>query len=273
MNDLLESLEGMFPGAKALVPKLTLALAILLIGLLLSLILRTVVRWAGVRIGIDRLAQKTGLQDVLSAIGLRRGLSHGLGTVLFYTGVVLTFAAVAEVFELRGVSTVAGALLAFLPRLLSGALMLLAGFWVAAFVRGLIRPTGGGGLDAPELVAKAAYYGIVIVTAMLAADQAGLEMDLADTVVTLIIAAAVFACGLGIGLGSRPMFESIIAKNQFAKEIQPGDHIKVGETEGVVVRYTSVALVLDTVSGEKLVPCKALLEGAVTLEKIDPGHG
>lgn len=251
-------------------PQLLLAAAVLIGGVVASWLIRGVVRWLGVRIGLDRAAEKTGLQQALGAVGLKRPLSYVLGSVLYVAALLFTASAVAEVFDLPGVAIVTSTMMVFLPRLLSGAFMLLAGFWVASLVRTLLMrfATSGNHLDAPGIVAQFAYYALVVVTAMLTAEQVGLETGLANTVVTLLMATVVAACALGFGLGSRNMFECIVAKHHYSKEIQPGDHVRIGEHEGVVVRYTPVALVVKSQDGEVILPCKTLIDGPVKLDKL-----
>ena len=270
---MLESLQHVWDRIAALAPRIALVLGLLLLGLVVSLVLRRVTRWAVRRVGLEELGERAGISKALYAIGIRRGLASFLGEVAFYVGLLITFSAVADLLGLDAVAQLGGALARFLPKALAALLVLIGGLWLAGWLQGLVLRFGERQerLESPKLVARIVYYSVLVVTITLAAEQAGLDTDLITIVIGIALAGIVFGFALAFALSARGVFQSVIARRYCETSIRPGDEIEVEGVTGRVVRYTSVSVVLAKDDGEeKLVPCSALIELPVVVRKLPP---
>jgi len=86
----------------------------------------------------------------------------------------------------------------------------------------------------------------------------------------LVVLAAITAAAIALAfaLGSRHSFHNLVAGHFFSRLARPGDTIRVGDVEGVVIRYFGVCVVLKTETGEVAVPCKVLLEQNIGLSRL-----
>jgi hypothetical protein len=253
-----------------LLPTAALFLAVIVGGLIGSAIARRVARWAIEKTGLDALAEKAGAARLLYAVGVRKGVSHVIGSLVYAAGVLVTAAAAADVLGLTAVADGAAALIAFLPRLAAAGLVLGAGVGLAGLVRGTALTFGRRRPDVeqPELLGNLAYYGIMAIAVIVAAGQAGIETSLIETLLTTLAAIIIAAVGLAFALGSRASFHNLVAGHFMRRLIRPGDSLKLPEVEGVVVRYFGVCVVVRTAHGEVTVPCKVLLDQNVGLERL-----
>ena len=120
----------------------------------------------------------------------------------------------------------------FMPRLLTAAAMLVAGFIVAGWVeRALRRLLGGVGHVDPTLkpiLGAAARYTVVILTVIAALSQLGIQ--------TASLLAVVGAAGLAVGLALQGTLSNIAAGIMllWLRPFRIGDYIEVGAQSGTV---------------------------------------
>jgi small-conductance mechanosensitive channel len=263
-------LEEFAEQATQLLPKAALFVAIVIGGIILSAVARRMARWAIERSGLDALAEKAGAARLLYAIGVRKGVSQLVGGLVWAAGLLATGAAAADLLGLGAVAEGAAALIAYLPRLLAAGLVLGVGAGVAGLVRGAAVRFGQrrGDVEKPELLGNLAYYGVMTVTIVVASDQAGIETTLIQTLLIALVTIWSAAIALAFALGSRHSFHNLVAGHFLSRLARPGDTLKVGDVEGVVVRYFGVCVVLKTADGEVTVPCKVVLDHNIALSRI-----
>jgi len=273
---MLEAVQQAWERIAALAPRIALVLGLLLLGFVVSLVLRHATRWAVRKVGLEELGERAGISKALYALGIRRGLASFLGEVAFYAGLLITFSAVADLLGLDAVAELGGALARFLPRALAALLVFVGGLWLAGWLQGLVLSLGEREerLESPKLVARIVYYSVLVITITLAAEQAGLDTDLVTLVIGIAVGGLVSGFALAFALSARGVFQSVIARRYCESSIRPGDEIEVEGVTGRVVRYTAVSVVLTTDDGEeRLVPCSALIDLPVVVRKLPRASG
>ncbi len=263
-------LEDLAEQATLLLPKAALFFAVVIGGVIISAVARRMARWAIERAGLDAVAERAGAPRWVSATGVRRGVSYVSGGRVGPAGLLATAAAAAEMLGLTAVTVGAAALIAYLPRLLAAGLVLGVGAGGAGLVRRAAVGFGQrrGGVAHPELLGNLAYYGVMTLAVVVASNQAGIETSLIETLLIALATIGATAIALAFALGSRHSFHNLVAGHFLSRLARPGDSLKVGDVEGVVVRYFGVCVVLRTADGEVAVPCKVLLDHNVGLSRL-----
>ncbi|MCY1058929.1 MULTISPECIES: mechanosensitive ion channel domain-containing protein [Nannocystis] len=263
-------LEDLSQQISRLLPTAALFVAVVIGGLIASAIARRMTRWAIEKTGLDALAERAGAARLLYAIGVRKGVSHFVAGLVYAAGLLATGAAAADILGLEALSAGAAALIAFLPRLAAAGLVLCVGAGVAGLVRRAAIGFGQrrGDVEHPELLGNLAYYGVMTVAVIVASGQAGLETSLVETLLIVVAAITAAAIALAFALGSRHSFHNLVAGHFLSRLARPGDTIRVGDVEGVVIRYFGVCVVLKTADGEVAVPCKVLLDQNIGLSRL-----
>ena len=256
-----ELLSGLMAQAAAIAPKAALVLGILFGGLILSSIARRVAGWAVRKSGLETLVEKAGAAKLLYKVGLKDGITSAVQAIVWYGGLLITAASLAEVLGLGSVQEGISAIMAFLPRVIAGVAVLVAGLWLAGFLRGLVERMGQkeGELDSPTAVGQVVYFAVLTVTATMALDQAGIEICLMNSLLQLAMGAAMLAMALAFALGGRAVFGNLIARHYYHALVRPGDKLRLGDVEGTVVRVSSVAVIVATSESELVIPCSTLM--------------
>ncbi len=251
-------------------PTASLFLAVLIGGIIVSAILRRVVRFAVDKSGLDGLAEKAGAARLLYAVGIRKGVSHLMGQLVWYMGLLITAAAAADVLNLTIVGDGVAAIVSFLPRLLAAVFILGGGAALAGLLRKLATGVGRsrGDVEQPEVLGNLAYYGVMTLAAVVAAGQAGIETNLIETLLVTLASITCAAIALAFALGSRHSFHNLVAGQFMRRLARPGDSIKIAGVEGTVLRYFGVSVILRTAEGEVAVPCKRFLDENIGLRRL-----
>lgn len=266
-----ESLAGsLLDQLRVIAPKAALCLGILVGGLLLSALARRFAVWLVRRSGLEAFVERSGGSTVLYKVGIKDGIATVVRAVVWYSGLLATFATLADALALpsleRGIATV----LAFLPKLIAAVALLAAGLWAASAVKGLVQRLTRGPGDATATTATAQVASILtlVLSAMVALDQLGLELGLLTSLVQMALGATVLAFALAFALGGAKVFQHLIARHYVGALISPGDRIKVGDVEGVVVRISAVAVIVASSRGEHVVPCSRALESTMEIRRL-----
>lgn len=274
-SDLESPVSRLVQHLLELAPRAGLALFCLILGTLTAYVLARVTRWAVRRVGIDSLAERAGASRVLYGAGIKHGIPEVLGKLVWVAVFLLTLAVVAETAGLPGVAEGIGALTEFIPRLVAAGMIVLGGVVAADLLRGLVRRVAArrGDVDDPGLAGSVVYYLILIVTFTLAAEQLGFATDLVNQLILVTVSAALFSLGLSFAFGSRQAFRGLVARYYAESRFRPGDRIALTDVDGVVVRYSSLFVVVQTETGKVVLPCRRLVEESVRLDDlpVEPG--
>lgn len=233
------------------VPQILLFFGVLVGGLILASLARKLTAWLVKRSGLEALGERFGVAKMLYAVGFKAGLSHALGSVAWVTLLLFTVAACAEVAGLDVVASGIGIMMSFLPRLLAAAAVLVGGVSLATALRGVLRRLGRArkDVDEPDVVATVAYYLVVTIAGVMAADQAGLETELVGTLVTVGVAVAAASAGFSFAMASRPALANLVASHYLRRCIKPGDQLIARSCQGVVASMTASHVVVQTETG------------------------
>ena len=251
-------------------PEIALFLGVIIGGLILSAIARRVVRWAIDKSGLDGLAEKAGASRLLYAVGIRKGVAHLMGSLVWTVGLLITGAVAADILGLTVVGDGVAVIISFVPRLIAASVIMVGGATLAGFLRRVATGVGRrrGDVEQPEVLGNLAYYAVMTLAAVVAADQAGIETELLETLLVTFASITGAAIALAFALGSRHSFHNLVAGHFMRRLARPGDSISVDGIEGTVIRYFGVSVILRTADGEVAVPCKRLLDQNVGLSRL-----
>lgn len=249
----------------AFVPKLLLGLCIFIVGFILAKVVRYIVSNLGKKLKLDVLSEKVGISDLLGKFGLRTPLTKVLAAAIFWVIILYFLKSAGEILGAKDISAFVNAVFTFMPKLMVSIFILLAGLLAADLLRGLIE-TGldGMGIEYSGLVARSVYglFGVIILTVVLG--QLGVETELINASMKIVLGAIGLAVALALGLGLRPIVQNVIS-GVYARDLfPPGSDITIDEAEATVVEVGAVATRLETSEGRFLIVPNSRLVSKVT---------
>lgn len=252
-------------------PRLGGALALLLVGLLLVRIIGRLLLRALQRVGLDRVADRLGVHDVLARAGLERSLSRLIAlAVRVALAVAVIFAAVA----LTGLAFLEQALnegVLFLPELIAALALTLAGLVLAGAARQWIERLAYQ-MDLRGPVGPLAYGAVLGVFAIMALAELGIPTAILTVLAAIIAGGAALAVALALGLGSREVAREVSAGRYVSAAFSVGQTITLNDIHGEIVAIESASTVIASGDGRTLrVPNHLFLEAVVATETA-PGQ-
>lgn len=165
-----------------------------------------------------------------------------------------------------GLAAAASRLLSSLPDLVIAVLVVVLGWAVATAVRGVLRQVlGGVRPSAAELLAAVAYWSILVLAVLVAAEQVGIEVALLRQLLLLVLGGLVLAAALALGLGTRGLVGEVVAGRHVEQIVTVGDRVRVAGHEGSVAALGHASVRLTTAEGEVEVPNGVFLAAPVVV--------
>ena len=254
------------------IPTLFGAVAILVSGWLIARIVRSailrLVRWLNGTLD-SRLGPDRARHLLLSEAGTRL-----LGRVTFWI-IILIFVTVAtRVLGLDAFSAWLDRVVAYLPTLVAGALIVLVGLLISALARELTAAgAASAGIPHAELVGRVTQLTILITALILGINQIGIDVTLLITLIAIVVAAGVGSLSLAFALGSRGFVSNLIASHYLQQHYRPGQRARIGEVVGEILELTPVSVVLAAKEGRVFVPARVFTEQSTALLSEDASDG
>ncbi len=246
----------------------TIILAIMLLGL--GYILARVVSIATTRflqlVGFDRLLSRTAVQTLLERSGTKQKVSEILGMIGFWIIFLVFLIKASDILGLTMMSDALTGIANYIPKIGIAVLVLLLGLMAANFVRELITMTcSSAGITHGTIVAQAVYVAVVLLIVVTAIDALGIDTELLNNTIVILLAGLIGGAALSFGLGSRNAVANLIAAHYLGSVVRVGMTVKVGETQGTVVTVTPISVVLETREGRVIIPASQFSESTAVI--------
>ena len=276
MSDLSESLQTLqatmadaYRSFIEYLPHFLAALLLLLAGWLVARVLRALcIRLAG---GLDNLlARVSRWSRAKRRLALTSGARTLIGNVVFWIVILLFVAMAARVARLELFTTWLDRIVAWLPTLLAGGLIVLAGWFVSTLVRDLVSAAlDGAGSAQGELIGRVAQSAIFLAAMVIGLDQVGIDITFLTTLFAIIVGGLLLAVALAFGLGARDLVANLIGAQQVTRLLEPGQVARIDDVEGQVLEVTPTSVILSTEEGRMAVPARRFQQVAVLVVTAD----
>lgn len=201
---MLEPVRVFLAEVGAALPRLLIALVVLLAGWLVAKLVRFAVERALRAMSFPVLTERSGMDDFLRNGGIRSDTTALIGLLAYW---LVILAALVIGFNSLGLATITdliGRVFLFVPKVMVAILILAFGSYFARFVENAVAAYGRNiGLQDAELLGRIARYAILVFVILIALDQVGIGGDIVRQSFLIVLAGAVFAVALAFGLGGK----------------------------------------------------------------------
>jgi hypothetical protein len=197
----------------ALLPKLALALGIILVGWLVAKAARFAVERALRAVNFNVLTERAGTDHFLQQGGLRGDTTTLFGLFAYW---LVILAAVMSAFNTLGLTHVTDLLhrvVLFTPKILVAMLAVVLGSYFARFVGGAVATyCVEAHIPDAELLGKIAQYLIMAFVIMIALSQVEVGGDIVQRCFLVILGGIVLALALAFGLGGKDWAAALLER-------------------------------------------------------------
>jgi hypothetical protein len=251
-------------------PTLLGAVLVLLFGWvaarMLRLAVRRLLRW------LNGVAERRLGESRAGKLRLSHAAIQLIGDITFWIILLFAVTLVTRILGLAAFSAWLDRVVAYLPTLLAGGLIILVGLILSILARDLTAATvTSARLAHAEVFARGVQATILIMALVLGINQIGIDVTLLVALIVILAAAVAGALALSFALGAGSFVSNLIGAHYLQQLYQPGQRAVIGAIEGEVVELTPVSIVLATKNGRVTVPAKVFNEQPTTLIAREKG--
>ena len=212
VNMLLESIRESLLQIGAFLPRLLLAIVILIIGWLVAKAVRFAIVKALRTINFNVVTEKAGIDHFLKQGGADIDTVRVLGSLSYWLVILAALMIASNSLDLAYVTDLIGRIVLFVPKVMVAVVILVFGVYFARFVgAALTTYLRNIGVGEAGLVGRLALYAIVVFVIMIALDQMGLG-DIIRQAFLIIVAAIALGLALAFGLGGQKRAAELIER-------------------------------------------------------------
>ena len=276
LNDALHALgDRMTALAIAVIthiPEIIAAILIILVGWIVGRSLRRVTVALGERV-YRRLERTDRAPDTdvapRSSIILRL-----VGNIVLLSTVLLFVTIAVEIAGLHAAVAWLGRFVQYLPNLLTGLFIIVAGYLLSGVVRVFVSDALASASVAQRVpLARVAQSLTILAAVVVGIDQMGVRVALITTMISIVLGGFLAGLAIAFGLGSRSLVANLVGAHHARRYIRLGERARIGDVAGEVIELTPTGIVLASDAGRVHVPASRFHDEPMTRAAPDQGHG
>lgn len=204
VNMALEPVRAFFVQLGEFLPKLLLAIIILVAGWLLAKFIKVAVIKGLQVINFHVLTDLAGIDGFLKQGGIKVGTAGILGALIYWLVILVTLVIAFNSLGLTYVTDLVSRVVMFIPKVIVAVLILAVGLYFARFVSQTVSAyCKNVGLDDADLLGRISRYAIMVFVILIALDQVNVVTDIIRLSFLILFAGVVLALALAFGIGGQ----------------------------------------------------------------------
>jgi hypothetical protein len=261
---LLDMLTGVTSTVIAFLPKFMGAFFVFLLGWILAKWLRGILV-RSIQVSLDGLLERSGLMETLERASISAQPSQIVGSVAYWLVMILFVMGAVDILGLSAVTTAITRILGYIPSVISAALLLAAGVFLARFIGNVVATAGSAAsLTYANGMGAVAQTSIVVMVAVVALEQLGVDTQILVTVITVRVAAVTAGMGLAFALGSRDIVSATLAGHCLRQTRPEDEPVEVEGRRGIVEQIGPIATTFRDGEKKWSVPNRRLMDHAIS---------
>jgi hypothetical protein len=253
-------------------PEVLAALLITLAGWLIGRWLRRLTVSLGERIyrRLDRSDRSPDLEIApRSPIVLRL-----IGNLVLWSTVILFATVALDVAGLDSIVNWLGRVVRYLPNLLVGLFIIIAGYLVSGVVRAFVSDAlTTAKIPQGPMLGRVAQLIAIVAAVVIGIDQMGVKVDLITTAISIVLASFLAGMSLAFGLGARALVANLVGAHHARQYVRLGERARFGDLTGEVIELTPTGIVLASENGRVHVPASRFHEEALLVIPPEDARG
>jgi Conserved TM helix/Mechanosensitive ion channel len=258
-NDMIKSFMGFFYN-------LIGAVLILLIGWIVAKAVAAVTKKMLEQVGADKIGDKLNEIDAIKGLKLEIKLSSIISKVLYYFILIFMLRPAADTLGVPAISDMVKLLVEFIPKLISSALMLSAGIFLADALKNfVVTLCKSFNIAAGKLIGTAIFFFLLIIFVIQAVAQVGINTSLLESSFNLLVGGIIFAFAIGYGFASKEILLNIISSFYSKNKYKEGQTIEIDGVKGEIIAMDNTTITLKTLDSKTVFPLQVLQSKKVVI--------
>ena len=235
MNDAIAVLHRDIDSVILYIPRLAGALLILVFGFGLAWLTGSIVVGILTRVGLDRLAERTGLIDDLKRVGISAHPSSIFGKLAFAIVLLAVATQAVDTLQFGPISDAMRLLLTFTPHVIIAIVVLFVGVIIGdALAQNISSAMSRSGVLYHGPAGSIVRGTIGVLAVLIALQQLTIESLFLLDVLLVVLAGGALSLGIAGGFGARSIAENLVASRYLERHLKVGDAISIGDMHATI---------------------------------------
>lgn len=265
---VVNSLETIWGEIAKAIPNILGAIAILIIGWLVTKIVVFVIKKALKLAKADKLDDKLNETELFGDGKLNFDIIKIVTSFVKWFLLLVFMVVAADVAGLNMISQLIGDLMSYLPKLFVAIIIFLIGVFIASFIKkSLTSLFKSLEISGGNAIGQIVFTIITVFVSITALNQAGIDTSIITNNITLILGSLLLAFAIALGLGSREAITRLINAFYTRKTYELGQKIKFNDVSGEIIAVNDISMTLKTKTGTLIVPIKDIVDNQVEIQE------
>jgi hypothetical protein len=204
-----------------------------------------------------------------------RDAAKPLSSLVMYGFVIAGLMAALGIVQPDALAEIPKDLIAFLPRVLTAAIIVIGANVVTSFVQAALRPMMGRSSARVQRQVNMAVKALIVgMATVLAVTQIGIDTTIINIVLGALFFGLAASMTLLVGLGGQAVAKEVASSRAVRRLVSEGDQVSVGLITGTVIAVRPTAVeVRDSTGATMLIPSSHFVGDTLTVIRTqsDPG--
>jgi hypothetical protein len=190
-----------------------LVLIILLIGWLLSKLVKAVVSKTLKTAKINELSSRVELDKLLSKGGITYSLSDLIGVICYWLGLLMTFMVAVNAVGLTVAADLLNQVLLYIPNVIAALFILILGMFVSTLLKNIVQTAANNaGLSQGKLLAQVVETIVIAFAIFVGLEQLQIGIRITELTIAIILGSLGLGLALAFGLGCKDLAGKFVAE-------------------------------------------------------------
>jgi len=200
----LEPLRGFLLSVGDFLPRLALALLILVAGWIVAKMARFAIAKGLRAVNFNVLTERAGMDGFLRDGGIRSDTTDIIALLVYWLVILASLVIGFNLMGLTYITDLLGRVILFLPKVMVALLILAFGAYFARFIGNAVTAyCRNVHLQDADILGRLAQYAIIAFVVLIALDQVNIGGDIVRQTFLIILAGVVLALALAFGIGGK----------------------------------------------------------------------
>ena len=248
-----------------LIPQLTLAFIIIVVGIIIAYILKWIssnlIKWT------SRIIPKSIFQKVMTKNDVEK-LSLFISKVVFFITLFLTVATALKKLGLVIVSSWFESVASYLPNTIAALIIFIFGWKIKSFIEELLYSSlNQVNFSQAKSLSKVASWAVFIISIIVALEQIGINVGIVINLSIMLFGIVAGGIVLTFALGAKSNISEILSCYQLSRHLKVGENIKIADHSGVVKSIGPVFIILESPDNRIALPGTFVNKNPIIIQK------
>lgn len=183
-----------------------LVIIILIIGWVISKLIRTIVTKGLRAIKLDELSDRIELETLLEKGGIAYSLSELIGLICYWLGLLVTFMVAINAVGLTIAADLLNKVVLYIPNVIAAVFILILGMFVATILKNIVlTAANNAGLSQGKVLGKATEIIVIGFSIFVGLEQLKIGIQITQLTISIILGSVGFGLALAFGLGCKDL--------------------------------------------------------------------